>query len=323
MSSSEGLSFSEESEESSEEYFPPQEDGRPCLQLYNKDDPKIKFFQPSFWNGVRWKECTNNSMDTGLSAKLISREITVLSWNVWFGTRKRPQRMKALGKVVVRENPDFIFFQEIDSDLMREISSSDWSKNYYVSDPHAQRVSRYGNCMFSRYKMRECAIKESSVSQMGRKMMLGTCVVQKSPQLTFGTFHLESDAHNAPERAAQVKDFLVATEHCSCTFVVGDTNLVSDTEEAVGLFQSKFRDAWPTLHPGQEGFTFDTQTNTMGRSEYLSRGIVDHKRKRLDRLFYTPETLQPFHMEIMGTKPYKEGEFISDHYGIFVKLRLL
>lgn len=62
--------------------------------------------------------------------------------------------------------------KEVTSDIMKELSSQKWAKSYYVSDPEAKLVNRYGNCMLSKYKYQQCCMKDLE-SQMGRKMMLG------------------------------------------------------------------------------------------------------------------------------------------------------
>jgi hypothetical protein len=47
-----------------------------------------------------------------------------------------------------------------------------WAKQYYLSDPEASLVRRYGNVMFSKIKFHECVMKDMT-SLMGRKMQLG------------------------------------------------------------------------------------------------------------------------------------------------------
>ena len=46
---------------------------------------------------------------------------------------------------------------------------------------------------------------------------------------------------------------------------------------------------------------------------------------RIDRLYFTKETLKPTAMEVIGTKPVDKDPTIwpSDHYGICCKIDLL
>jgi hypothetical protein len=144
--------------------------------------------------------------------------------------------------------------------------------------------------------------------------------VANSPQLVFGTFHLESDSKDVTTRAKQLEEFRLYTASAHYCFLCGDTNFVEDSEMlALG---PGFKDAWAELHPDSPGLTFDTVANPMAKEEYASMGRAEGKQKRLDRLFYTANTLEPVSMEVIGTEPYWKSEFISDHFGIFVKLRL-
>lgn len=136
----------------------------------------------------------------------------------------------------------------------------------------------------------------------------------------FGTFHLESDHRDGPTRAKQLEEFRRFTAPAHYVFLCGDTNFAEDSEaETLG---PKFKDIWQELHPSEPGLTFDTIANPMAKEEYLSMGKTADKQKRLDRLFYSADTITPISIEILGTKPYWKKEFISDHFGIFVKLKL-
>jgi len=309
-----GEEESSESTQEEEQYFPP---GDRSLNLAQYAG--VTEIQPSYWNGYRWKVCMNGPNGTQIAKSLNYKEITVISWNVWFGLRNRAQRIQMLGKVVAEHDPDFIFFQEVTAEIIKQIVTQKWAKQYYISDPEANLVRRYGNVMLSKIKFHECVIKDMP-SLMGRKMILGSVVVKKSPKLTFGTFHLESDSKSANTRSTQLLDFKNATKDNSCIFLIGDTNFASESE--MDTIKDKFLDAWPVLYPNDPGLTFDTETNGMAKQEYEDQGILEPKRKRLDRCFYTPETIEPISMQLLGTSPYYMDEYISDHYGLLVKLRL-
>jgi len=310
-------SCEDESTESSveeEEYFP---SGDHTKHL--SKNTGVSVVQPSYWNGYRWKPCVDGSNSIQISKSLNYKEITIISWNVWFGLRNRAQRMQMLGKVIRQHDPDFIFFQEVTAEIMKQIVMQKWTKQYYVSDPEATMVRRYGNVIFSKVKFNECVIKDMT-SMMGRKMMLGSVIVKNSPQLVFGTFHLESDSKSSNTRASQLAEFKSATKASKCVFLVGDTNFVSESE--TDTVKDFLTDAWPFLYPNDPGLTFDTETNAMAKEEYEDQGILEPKRKRLDRCFYTPDTIEPISMSLLGTQPYYNQEFISDHYGLLIKLRL-
>jgi hypothetical protein len=48
---------------------------------------------------------------TQISKSLNYKDITIVSWNVWFGLRNRVQRMQMLGKVISEHDPDFVCLQ--------------------------------------------------------------------------------------------------------------------------------------------------------------------------------------------------------------------
>lgn len=65
-----------------------------------------KFILPKYWEG-QWKDAQHIS----LNDKLIQKNISIISWNVYFGLRNRAIRMEMMGKVIREHEPDFIFLQ--------------------------------------------------------------------------------------------------------------------------------------------------------------------------------------------------------------------
>jgi len=159
-------------------------------------------------------------------------------------------------------------------------------------------------------------------TRMARKMMLATFICEGGPQLILGTFHLESYPEDEPKRKEQLTLYNKLTSHSKNVILCGDTNFINDNEDEP--LTPRFKDVWRELYQQTEedkninpGYTFDTETNVMAQGEHSFRQI------RIDRCFYT-ENIEPISMEVIGNKPYdKKGqEYISDHYGIYMKLRL-
>jgi len=68
-------------------------------------------------------------------------DLILVTYNVWFSTQDREERMKYLGETISSTNADFITLQEVTPYLLKElILKQDWIKNgnsgkpYYVSD---------------------------------------------------------------------------------------------------------------------------------------------------------------------------------------------
>jgi len=59
----------------------------------------------------------------------------------------------------------------------------------------------------------------------------------------------------------------------------------------------------------------------MCREEFQEREDYYEKRNRLDRCYYSSKTLEPISIELLGTKPYYEKEWISDHYGLLTTFK--
>uniref|UniRef100_A0A6B2LE74 Endonuclease/exonuclease/phosphatase domain-containing protein n=1 Tax=Arcella intermedia TaxID=1963864 RepID=A0A6B2LE74_9EUKA len=234
--------------------------------------------------------------------------------------------MIALGNVIKSYRPDFIALQEVTSELLPLILQQKWAHEYFVSDTSGKHLESYGNVMLSRVSFKECVLHKLE-SRLGRKAMLGNFMVSGFPNVVMGTFHLESYLEDAPYRASQLKTLQRLTETFPNVILVGDTNFTSDEESSA--LGDRFSDAWKVLYQStpeaashNKGLTFDTETNSMAKEEYLSHNMQDPKSVRLDRCFFTHQTLEPLEMKILGQEPYMDQEYISDHYGIFIRLKL-
>jgi len=228
--------------------------------------------------------------------------------------------LRHLGNLIRSKNPDFITLQEIKPKFMNYLNNRKWLRGYYISS-NEKDFDPYGNIIISRYKFYEFASLPFQNTKMKRKMMLSTFICEGGPQLTLGTFHLESFPEDVDKRKEQLQTFHENTEHSKYVILCGDTNFVNDDED--NILKPKFKDAWRELHQktdqeAQEnpGYTFDSETNIMAKLEQKTR------RARIDRCYYSHENITPVQMEIIGTKPYRDEEYISDHYGIYIKLRI-
>jgi len=308
-------SFSDFSESESEDYILEGENENKYFELTQKYTAKP--MMTWYWNGNRWAEAE----DISISRKFYKKEFTIISWNIWFGLRNREGRMEALCKVVREYDPDFIAFQEVTPDLLKMILSERWLRQYFLTDFDGRTLDTYGNVIFSKVKFHEISVTQLE-SRMGRKAILSNFLVKGANPFIFGTFHLESHLEDGLIRARQLQTFRDLTQNCPNIVLVGDTNFTSD-HEAVTL-GPRFRDTWRELYqvtPSEEkknpGLTFDTSNNEMAKEER-----DDLKQLRLDRCFYSGETIEPLEMKILGQEPYFKNEWISDNYGIMVKLRL-
>jgi tyrosyl-DNA phosphodiesterase 2 len=315
--SADSISDFSDSDSESEDYVAPGDNETKYFQNIFKTFPSAKPMSSYYWSGIRWVDAD----PVRISRKFYKKELTIISWNVWFGLRNREGRMHALGQIVRQHDPDLIAFQEVTPDLLKLIQSQKWMREYFASDCDGKTMETYGNVVFSKVAFNELFMCKLE-SRMGRKAILANIIVKGSHPLVFGTYHLESHLEDGPYRASQLKAFKELTQHCPNVILVGDTNFTADNEsDSLG---TRFKDTWrelyqsnPTDAARNPGLTFDTSTNDMARQERS-----DLKQLRLDRCFYTHDTIEPTEMKIIGEKPYFPNEWISDHYGILIKLRV-
>jgi endonuclease/exonuclease/phosphatase family metal-dependent hydrolase len=201
-----------------------------------------------------------------------------------------------------------------------------------VSDPSGReiRFSGYGVMILSRVPFTQLFIRDFP-SRLGRKAVFGMVKVKGSTRpLIFGTFHLESYPEDRPTRVLQMQMYLsiIAASNAGHVILCGDSNFAADAEREV-YATGGLLDTWHELYqktPEDEkrnpGVTFDTELNPMTTAGKTVSSI--HARTRLDRLFYSPNSIVPASMEIIGTEPVDRdrGLWPSDHYGIHIKLGL-
>jgi len=278
---------------------------------------KVWKFDPHYWNGQTWYPATG----VELSLKLEKKELTVLSYNVWFGNYFTAQRMAAIGRIVEQKSPDVVCLQEVTPTINLLLLAQSWTHAYYVSDPEGKELVGYGVMILSKYRFHELMLRQFP-TKLGRKALLGTLLVKDSPQVVIATFHLESYPEDVLIRQDQMKLLAELTADMSHVIICGDTNIAYENEDK--HLGDRFGDAWKVLHQSSAedeernpGSTFDTVANSMTKKYCNFKA-----QNRIDRLYYTHATIRPLSMEIIGTQPIGPDVFPSDHFGIFVTLQL-
>lgn len=75
---------------------------------------------------------------------LPKKELDIISYNIWFGSLRMPQRMRAIGNIIKARNPDLVALQEVTKDINAQLMAQEWTRSYYVSDPEGKLLNRYG-----------------------------------------------------------------------------------------------------------------------------------------------------------------------------------
>ena len=233
-------------------------------------------------------------------------DVRLLTWNAWFGGHLFDERRDALLAELRRRRADVIALQEVIQALLRGLLAEPWIRAaYQVSQ---REVRSYDVVILSRLPIRRIAELELP-TDMGRRLL----IAELACGLAVATVHLESTQEEARTRAAQLRVVQPAlAERYSDVVLVGDMNFQPDDPIENAALDPSFVDAWPALHPGDPGYTVDTEINTM-RLQVRSTPT----RKRIDRVFVRSGNWRARSIELTGTQPFDaEGTFISDHFGL-------
>jgi len=183
-------------------------------------------------------------------------------------------------------------------------------RDAYAFSDHA--IVGYDVLLLSRREVGSFAMIELP-TMMGRRLL----VAELACGLTVATVHLESLRDRASWRATQLGIILPwLAETYADSLLVGDMNF-GDDDPVESELVAPLVDVWRALHPGDAGFTIDSDLNSM---RLAASGIPAHK--RLDRVFLRSQRWRATAIERLGTEPIDDvGTFISDHFGLLTTLQ--
>ena len=302
--------------------------------------------------------CSTPGSGTPIIASMVEN-LSVLTWNVWFGELRQEDRYASILSTVLTLDPDIACFQEVNRTFLRTLQSTpNIHKRYQISSNPI--YESYGILSLARRGLGATFEEIELPTQMGRNLLMTRIPSArlpsanhdgndtKSPFVVVGNVHLES-LDNAALRRQQ----LVICNECLrenepvAALLVGDFNF--DSEQAWGDWKKPVQhrqpadklenkvlndvmpewvDAWPHLKQqgkgsGDPGITFDGATNPLCITD-------EQERMRYDRIMvYLPAAqeekgtlLVPESIEMVGTEAIDEtGLKASDHYGLIIKLR--
>lgn len=242
------------------------------------------------------------------------RSITLVTYNVWFGSHFQAERTQALLRILRAANADIIGLQEVTPTLLAYLRGIEWIADGYEISPTT--VSPYGAIIMTRIP-RVVFTAHQLPTMMGRKLVMAT--FPGLDGLTVGTVHLESLRYAKIRRQQLINIFPILGVHPHAV-LMGDFNMCSTWDENRNL-DPKYTDIWPHLQPGEPGWTEDTDVNTM-------RLLVNSKRTqvRFDRVILrsTDNLWRPAEIQRLGMEPISDelpDVFPSDHFGLRAVLR--
>lgn len=264
-----------------------------------------------------------------------TRSISILTWNIWFDKLQHSARTYAVAQTIASRRPSVTCLQEVTPSAFR-ILRSELGHNFSFS-PFDE------TCSYSTLTLVDKSIDASPLfqrrdfvtSDQGRFLQ----VTVLGCGIRVGNVHLES-LNNHLIRNEQI-------ETCSAYFkanegtaiLSGDFNFCSwanyDSRKPLPLENDDlarllpgFIDVWPAANPGDKGYTFDSETNSM-----LAGRVKQKERFRFDRILFnssgrlglessvllgTEPINGPAPSSSFNTPPRGESEvlFCSDHFGL-------
>ncbi|KAG9439229.1 hypothetical protein H6P81_019394 [Aristolochia fimbriata] len=269
-----------------------------------------------------------------------SETLKFLSYNVWFREDlEMHKRMQALGELIQQHSPDFISFQEVTPNIFDIFRQSKWWSLYKCSVSDAMAAMRPYFCiLLSKLPVKSFTCKPFDNSIMGRELCIADINIGLDVKFLLATSHLESPCPGPPtwdqmfskERVAQAKEALDLLKESPNVIFGGDMNWDEMKDGPIPL-RDEWVDAWASLRPEENGWTYDTKANPMLSG---NRNL----QKRLDRFLCKLRDFRISHIEMIGQEAIPGVSYIkekkvrkevrklqlpvlpSDHYGLLLTI---
>lgn len=243
--------------------------------------------------------------------------VSVVTLNTWFKEHAREARLAAQHAWLAAHQPDVIALQEVLPDQLEALLSAPWVRASYrtVPDPRLPLAEAgYGVLLL----VKAPVVRFSWLplpSTQGRGLL--SAVLPGG--LTVSTVHLESRRPNHAARTAQLACIAEAMKTAESALLVGDFNF--DDGDVHPSPHGPWTDLWSTVRPEDPGYTADEVVNPMRFAGRPPRP-GGPQRRRIDRLWLwdRAHTWRAADMGRMGVDPIAPGTWMSDHFGLTVRL---
>jgi len=229
--------------------------------------------------------------------------LSVVTWNVWFDRFAFHIRRDMILETLWRLSPDVICLQEVLPSFLPPLCQSPWCDQYDMSDDGSgSSLGSYGVLTLCKKKLHATFRWHPFPTRMGRQLLCAEMVLLGTPTL-IGNVHLESLA-NHPTREEQLKVCQRQLEPFDNAILCGDFNFCSYRNftgtgplenDCLQQILPDFVDVWPLIQPGEKGYTFDSEVNTM---------LMRPEQMRYDRVLFRTHSkrLQPQTISILGNQ---------------------
>jgi len=228
-----------------------------------------------------------------ISTKAISKEINLLSYNVYFDDESGEQRYPEIIKLIANENYNVISLQECTPKFIQMLINNEKIKYYYrqIGDER----HGYTNVILTSLDI----LNSGNIklpTEMGRS---APYIILRDSSFRVVGVHLESGMFDSDMRMMQINTILNETESDSNVIISGDFNFDDGDDEE--LLFSDYHDtgkskSQPTYTPDLNPFAHKTK-------------FPFEDNKRLDRIFVKCKTCKPQQFDI-------DKNSHSDHWAI-------
>ncbi len=253
--------------------------------------------------------------ERGNRTRCDAERLALSTYNIWFNEEHADQRHRAIADLLAREALDIMVFQEVTPAAREVFLQQPWIREHYRSAAVVGgRRGNYGMLLLSRIPVDRVTYTRLP-TRLSRGYLTAQLTVNGERLIVVGV-HLESGKASAPLRARQLGLICESVRNAENAVVLGDFNL-RDGEN--GILPADYRDVWPTLRPGEPGYTEDTTINHM-RYDMKDK----HRHVRFDRVLTKGERWLPESVDLLGREPISPAlprVFPSDHFGVRCVLR--
>lgn len=252
----------------------------------------------------------------------VDARLRIVTFNLYHDKADWPARRMLVVEQLRALDPDVIALQEVLGHETLRNQAEDLAEAlgyhvYFVStDPEGQ-PRRYGNALLTRAPMlgwdwvRLRPLQDSRTAGHVRIDVAGHPVALYVTHLNY-----RDDADGARMRSEQLQDllaFIDRTADGAPAIVMGDFNATSNRPEITAL-SARFANAYDALHPGANS---DQAAHTTLNPRYFPQD-----QRRIDHVYLQRDAWQPVEANIVLDRPDAQGHWPSDHFGMFVELRL-
>ncbi|XP_078355652.1 uncharacterized protein LOC144640357, partial [Oculina patagonica] len=258
-----------------------------------------------------------------------SKEISMLTYNIWFSTEKMRARIEVLGQIVEDLEPDLLTFQEVTLANLAVLQEQRWFSRYRLIPPDAVKRLQVGpskHCVviLSAYPVDKWQVYPFK-SFPRRKLVVAeteSSVSSKNVKFVFAATHLAHAGYNTKLRETQLKESFQIISGYDNVCVMGDLN-IEDKVDGDVVLPAPWIDAWLSI-PGNtdsNGYTWDRSKTPF--ASVLRRTVnATSYQARLDRVLCKLSDFKVKDMRIVGDEVTKSGILPSDHFGLFTVIEL-